>query len=75
VPSGVVDLETRLNDVVTRLEKYRNHPDKDKLMASAREIEKQIQQMTTTNLSGINNGVVEETMESLLDYIFGIRWV
>lgn len=68
VPTGVVDLETRLNDVVTRLEKYRNHPQKDELMQSAREVEKQIQKMTNTKLDEINDGLVATGIEDLLDY-------
>lgn len=68
IPTGVVDLETRLNDVVTRLEKYKNNPDKDKLIESAREIEKQIQEKTITELNEISDEEVGKGMESLLDY-------
>jgi len=68
VPTGVVDLETRLNDVVTRLEKYRNDPNKDKLIESAREVEKQIQEKTAMDLSKINVKLVAEGMEQLLGF-------
>jgi hypothetical protein len=69
VPSGVVDLETRLNDVVTRLEKYRTHPQKNELMQSARDVEKQVQAMTETNLSGITESTASTGMEDLLNVV------
>ena len=66
VPTGVVDLETRLNDVVTRLEKYRIHPQKDKLLESSRNIEKQIQQETKTDLEDISDQTISDNLENLL---------
>lgn len=68
IPTGVVDLETRLTDVVTRLEKYRNHPKKEQLLQSTREVEKQIQEMTETTLAEINDKSVAAGMEQLLSY-------
>lgn len=66
-PSGVVDLETRLNDVVTRLERYRDDPKKGKLMESVREIESELQKMTNTNLSAINDNMTTEDQVQLLE--------
>jgi hypothetical protein len=67
MPAGVTDLETRMNDAVTRLEKYRVHPQKEELMQNAREVEKQIQAMTTVNLEEINDESVKDDLELLLD--------
>lgn len=67
VPTGVVDLETRLNDVVRRLDKYRLHPQKEELMQSAREVEKQIQKMTATRLEDINDVLVSKNMNKFLE--------
>ena len=67
MPTKVDSLDNRLNDVVTRLEKYRNHPQKDKLIQSAHEVEKQIQKMTNTNLLEITDSVVSVNLSDLLE--------
>lgn len=67
VPSGVVDLETRLTDIVTRIDKYRDHPQKEQLMASARKVEQQLQIMTTTQLGDITDESISEGLEDLLE--------
>ena len=67
VPSGVVDLETRLTDIVTRLDKYRNHPKREQLLESAREVGKQIQGRTSIRLEDITDRVVSEDLKVLLE--------
>jgi putative nucleotidyltransferase with HDIG domain len=67
VPTGVVDLETRLLDVVTRLDRYRNHPQKEHLLKSARSVAKQIQTMTNTHLESITDEMVSVNQGELLE--------
>lgn len=65
-PSGLTNLETRLNDVVTRIEKYRNDPKKEKLVEACRDIEKEIQERIMINLEIISVEDIQNSEENLI---------
>jgi hypothetical protein len=67
IPTGIVNLNTRLKDVTTRLEKYRNHPQKEQLITATKKIEVQIQSQTKTDLSRINNEIINNHVAALLN--------
>jgi len=67
VPDGVVDMETRLTDIMNRLEKYRNHPQRKQLLASARKVEEEIQSVTNVSLGKITDNLVSENLDALLE--------
>lgn len=66
-PFGVQSLNERLQDLTTRLEKYKNHPLKDQLITACKQIEKEIQDNCNVDLINITLNSFTHSNEELLE--------
>ncbi len=66
-PSGVTEMETRLKEAIARIDKYKESQLKEKLLESARVIEKQIQEKTYLDLKLIADDTAATGWPELLN--------
>ncbi len=66
-PFGILSLKERIDDIVSRLEKYRNRPDLPNLISACQNIEKQIVETTGIDISKLSESDLAISDDSLLN--------
>lgn len=66
VPTGIVPMEERINDVKNRMTKYTSRPDFNELIEACRQIEKQIQKNIRVNVDEITKENMSVDVKKLL---------
>jgi hypothetical protein len=66
-PYGVIPLKQRLDEVLGRLDKYKDLKNLNELISACYDLEKQIQKKVTFNLRSLNDQVIKDDNQKLLD--------
>lgn len=66
-PFGMISLKERIDDIVSRLEKYRNRPDLPDLVSACQNIEKQILKITGINIEKLSESDLVINDDKLLN--------
>jgi len=66
MPTGVSTLQARLDEVLNRLDKYKNRPDLPDLVQACKDIERQIQENLSVNISQITDAAIGPLNKKLL---------
>jgi len=64
-PSGIVTLNSRLEELIKRSIRYSSRPDYPELIEAARDIEKQIQEKVAVPLSEISDDSIKNVFENI----------